>query len=78
LSSSSAENGLEQLLPLLQTHAGQLELAGGLGLGDAGGKQLGGAQPTRLEPVAFSLCRRAARDGWHGTDPHPPGSQPPT
>jgi hypothetical protein len=25
LSSSSAENGLEQLLPLLQTHVGQLE-----------------------------------------------------
>ncbi|HEY3201333.1 MAG TPA: hypothetical protein VGK55_12365 [Actinomycetes bacterium] len=27
---------------------------------------LGGAQPTRLEPVAFALCRSAADDGWHG------------
>jgi hypothetical protein len=23
-------------------------------------------QPASLEPVTFSLCRRAASDGWHG------------
>jgi hypothetical protein len=49
-----------------------LELAGDLGLADAGGEQLGGAQPASLQ--AITLCRRAARDGWHAGDPHPPGS----
>ena len=43
-----------------------LELAGDLSLGDTGGEQLSGAQPTGLEPVAFLLCRRAARDSWLG------------
>jgi len=42
-----------------------LELAGDLGLTHADGEQLGRAQPAGLEPLAFSLCRRAARDGWH-------------
>jgi hypothetical protein len=46
-----------------------LELAGNLGLTDAGGEQLGPAQPTGLEPVTFSLCRRAARNRWHRPDP---------
>ena len=56
------------------------ELAGDLGLVDAGGEQLGGAEPAGLEPVALSLCRRAARDGWYARDPHPhpPSSPAPT
>ena len=37
---------------------GDAELAGDLDLADAGGEQLGGAQPTGLEPVTFSLCRK--------------------
>jgi hypothetical protein len=55
-----------------------LELAGDLGLVDAGGEQLGGAQPASLQAVTSSLCRRAARDSWHGADPHPPASRTPT
>jgi hypothetical protein len=47
-----------------------LELAGDLGLGDAGGEQLGRAQPAGLQAVTFSLCRSAARDSWHVPDPH--------
>jgi len=50
--------------------AGDAELAGDLGLADAGGEQLGDAQPTLLEPMALLLCRRAAGDGWHTADPH--------
>jgi hypothetical protein len=46
--------------------AGDAELAGDLGLADAGGEQFGGAQPTGLEPFAFLSCRGAAGDGWHG------------
>jgi hypothetical protein len=42
------------------------ELAGDLGLWDACGEQLGGAQLAGLQPVALLLCRRAASDGWHG------------
>jgi hypothetical protein len=42
-----------------------LEPAGDLGLVDTDGEQLGRAQPPGLEPVAFSLCRKAARDSWH-------------
>jgi hypothetical protein len=45
--------------------AGDAELAGDLGLTDADAEQLAGAQPAGLEPVAFSLRRRTARDGWH-------------
>jgi hypothetical protein len=55
-----------------------LDLAGDLGLVDAAGEQLGRAQPASLQAVTFLLCRGAARDSWHGADPHPPGSQPPT
>jgi hypothetical protein len=55
-----------------------LELAGDLGLAHAGGEQFSGAQPADLQAITFSLCRRAARNGWHGADPHPPGSQAPT
>ena len=62
----------------LTAWAGDLELAGDLGLAHAGGEQLGGAQPAGLEPIAFLLCRRAARDGWHVADPHSPSSKPPT
>ena len=58
--------GLPTLVPKMRTLAGDAELAGDLGLADAGGEQLGGAQPTRLEAFAFLLCRRAASDGWHG------------
>jgi hypothetical protein len=45
--------------------AGDPELAGDLGLADTDGEQLGGAQPASLEPIAFLLYRRAARDSWH-------------
>jgi hypothetical protein len=45
--------------------AGDAELAGDLGLADTGGEQLGGPQSTQLKPVAFSLCRGAAGNGWH-------------
>jgi hypothetical protein len=55
-----------------------LELAGDLGLVDAGGEQLGRPQPAGLEPVTFLLGRRAARDGWHAPDPHLAGSPAPT
>jgi hypothetical protein len=41
--------------------AGHAELAGDLSLADAGGEQLGGPQPTGLEPLAFLLSRGAAR-----------------
>jgi hypothetical protein len=51
-----------------------LELAGDLGLADASGEQLGRLQPAGLELLTVSLGRRAARDGWHGADPHPPNS----
>jgi hypothetical protein len=46
-----------------------LELAGNLGLADPGGEQLGPAQPTGLQAVTLSLCRRAARNRWHARDP---------
>ena len=52
-----------------------LELAGDLGFVDAGGEQLGRAQPAGLEPVTFCLCRGAARDSWHAPDPHPAGAE---
>jgi hypothetical protein len=55
-----------------------LELAGDLGLGDAGGEQLGRAQPAGLQAVTFSLCRRAARDSWHAPDPRLAGDRAPT
>ena len=42
------------------------------------GEQLGRAQPPGLEPLASSLCRGAARDGWHAGDPRPPSSPAPT
>jgi hypothetical protein len=46
-----------------------LNRVGDLGLVNAGGEQLGGAEPAGLESVAFSLWRRAARQSWHGPDP---------
>jgi hypothetical protein len=52
-------------MPQAHGLAGDAQLAGDLGLMDAGGEQLGGAEPAGLEPFAFSLCRRAAGDGWH-------------
>jgi hypothetical protein len=55
-----------------------LEPAGDLGLADASGEQIGRTEPTSLEPVTFSLCRRAARDGWHALDPRLAGSRAPT
>jgi hypothetical protein len=64
------------LVPEMDALAGDAELAGHLGLTDAGGEQLGGAEPTGLEPFAFSLCRRTASNGWPcliltgGTRPH--------
>jgi hypothetical protein len=53
-------------VPEMDALAGDAELAGYLGLTDAGGEQLGGAQPTGLEAFAFLLRRGTARDGWHG------------
>ena len=41
------------------------KLADDLGLTHTGAEQLGRAQPPGLEPVTFSLCRRAARDRRH-------------
>jgi hypothetical protein len=57
---------------------GDAELAGDLGLVDTGREQLGRAEPTGLEPVAFSLCRRAARHSWQVPDPRLAGSRAPT
>ena len=54
------------------------EPASDLGLADADSEQLSRSQPASLELVAFSLCRMAARHGWHAADPHPPSSQAPT
>jgi hypothetical protein len=63
--------GLEAAVPDADGLGGDTELAGDLGLADASGEQLGGPQPPGLEPFAFSLCRRAAREGRHAGDPHP-------
>jgi hypothetical protein len=52
-------------MPAAHGLAGDAELAGDLGLAHAEGEQLGSAQPAGLEPVVFSLCRGAARDGRH-------------
>ena len=41
------------------------ELAGALGLADSSSQQPGRVQPAALQPLAFLLCRRAARDGRH-------------
>jgi hypothetical protein len=38
--------GLPALVPEMDALAGDAELAGDLGLADAGGEQLGGAEPT--------------------------------
>jgi hypothetical protein len=70
--------GLPAAVPDAHGLGGDAELAGDLGLAHAGGEQLGRAQPPGLEPVTFSLCRSAARDGWHGRHPHPPRSPAPT
>jgi hypothetical protein len=32
---------------------------------DASGEQFGRVEAAGLQPFAFSLCRRTARDGWH-------------
>ena len=60
---------LPALIPEVDALAGDAELAGDLGLADAGGEQLGGTQPTGLASFAFSLCRRTASNGWHAADP---------
>jgi len=57
--------GLPALMPQVHALAGNAEPAGDLSLADADCKQLSGAQPAGLEPVAFVLCREAASDGWH-------------
>src|SRR5688500_3965295 len=61
--------GLPAPVPEMDTLAGDAELAGNLGLTDAGGEQLASAQPTGLEAFAFLLRRGTARDGWHAADP---------
>jgi hypothetical protein len=55
--------------------AGDAELVGDLGLAEATGEQLGGAQPAGLKPLAFLLCRRVAGNGWHGRILPATGSQ---
>ena len=57
--------GLPAGMPDTDRLGGDLELVSDLGLTDAGGEQLGGAQPASLQVVTLLLCRRAARDGWH-------------
>jgi hypothetical protein len=52
-------------VPDVHSLGGDAELAGNFGLADTVGKQLGRTEPAGLEPVTFSLCRRAARDSWH-------------
>ena len=74
--------GSATLLPAGMPDADRLgrdaELAGDLSLTDIGGEQLGRPQSAGLEPVAFSLCRRAARHSWHVPDPRLAGSRAPT
>jgi hypothetical protein len=53
-------------IPQMHALAGDADLAGDLSLADAGSEQLGGPQPTGLEPLAFLLRRGAASNGWHG------------
>ena len=50
---------------MLTLLAGYTQLAGNLGLADAGGKQLA-AQLAGLEPLTFLLGRSTARSGRHG------------
>jgi hypothetical protein len=52
-------------MPVAGALAGDIELAGDLGLADAEGEQLGGAQPAGLEVFAFLLRRSTAGSGWH-------------
>jgi hypothetical protein len=66
---SVGSSGPPALVPKMHALAGDAELASHLGLADSGGEQLGGPQPTGLEPLAFLLRRRAASDGWHAADP---------
>ena len=68
--------GLPAPVPEMDALAGDAELAGNLGLTDAGGEQLGSAQPTGLEAFAFLLRRGTARDGWHAADPDRQGPPP--
>ena len=51
---------------MLTAWGGDAELAGALGLAEAEGEQLGGAQPPSLEPFTFVVGRGAAGKGWHG------------
>jgi hypothetical protein len=73
---SVSSSGPPALVPDMHALAGDAELASHLGLADAGGEQLGGPQPTGLEPLAFLLRRRAASDGWHEADPDRQGPPP--
>jgi hypothetical protein len=66
--------GLPALEPEMHALARDTEPAGDLGLTDADGEQLRGAQPTRLKLFAFVLCRGAAGNGWHAADPDRQGS----
>ena len=73
-----APAGLPAGVPDADRLGRDLELAGDLGLADAGGEQLGRAEPAGLQAVTFSLCRGAARDSWHAPDPRLVGSRAPT
>jgi hypothetical protein len=57
--STIGSSGPPALLPEMDALAGDTELASHFGLADAGGEQLGGAQPAGLEALASLLCRRA-------------------
>jgi hypothetical protein len=63
LRSSPSASGLPAGMPGAHGLGGDGELAGDLGLADASGEQFGCAEAAALEPFAFSLGRRTARDG---------------
>jgi hypothetical protein len=52
-------------MPVADPLAGDAELVGGLGLADASGEQLSGAQPAGLESFACLLGRSLAGSGSH-------------
>jgi hypothetical protein len=54
-----------QGMPVADALAGDPQLAGDLGLAEAGGEQLSSAQPASLAAFTLLLCRSTAGSGWH-------------
>ena len=52
-------------MPVADALAGDPQLAGDLGLAEAGGEQLSSAQPASLAAFTLLLCRSTAGSGWH-------------